>query len=75
MDWKVQDPWMLIGTVIIGAIIMYLFNAVTRSRQRTLLRDQLIRSIHQSREALATSWRSARSAIQSQRAQPSNRDT
>ena len=74
MDWNVQDPWMLVGTVIIGAILMYLFNAFTGPRRRTLLRDQLTKSIHRSGEALGTSWRSARSAIQSQRARPSNRD-
>ena len=72
MDWGLQDPWMLLATVIVGAMLMYLFNALTGPRRRTLLRDQLIQSIHQSRDALGTSWRSARSAIQSRRSRPSS---
>jgi hypothetical protein len=74
MDWEVQDPWTLLGVVIAGAILMYIFNALTGAHRRTFSRDLRFRSIHRSGEALGARWRRTGSAIQSQRAQPSNPD-
>lgn len=59
MDWHVQDRWMLLATVGIGAILMYLFDALTGSRRRAWLREHLVSSIHRSRDALAPIWRDA----------------
>ncbi|MCC2643611.1 MAG: hypothetical protein K0S45_4024 [Nitrospira sp.] len=67
MDWEVQELWMLIGTVVLGGILMYLFNALTGPGRLTWLRDQLTRSIRRSREGLGPSWRNTRSVIQSRR--------
>jgi hypothetical protein len=59
MDWHVEDRWMLLATVTVGAIIMYLFNAFTGPRWRIWLRDHLIHSLHRCRDALAAAWRDA----------------
>ena len=60
MDWQVQDRWMLLATVGIGAILMYLFDALTGSHRRAWLGEHLKNSIHRSRDALATAWREVR---------------
>jgi len=67
VDWEVQDPWMLLGTVIVGAILMYVFNALIGPRWRALLRQQLTKSIHRRRERLGPRSSNGRSAIQSRR--------
>lgn len=60
-DWQVQDRWLLLASVSLGAIFMYLFDAFTGSHRRAWLRDHLVKSIHRSKDALAATWRDASS--------------
>ena len=55
-----EDRWMLVATVTIGAILMYLFDAFTGLKRRAWLRQHFITSIHRSRDALAAAWRDVR---------------
>jgi hypothetical protein len=56
MDWHIQDRWMLLATVAIGAILMYLFNSFTGQHRGVWLRDHLMKSLHRCRDALANAW-------------------
>lgn len=54
---------MLFGTVTIGAILMYLFNALTGQYRRVWLRGQVTKMVYRTSHALDTTCRNVRNHV------------
>ena len=63
MDGHVQDGWMLLGTVTIGSLLMYLFNALTGQYRRAWLRGSLTKMLYRTRHALDATCRNVRKQV------------
>jgi hypothetical protein len=59
MKWETYDQWMLLVVVTLGAILMYLYNALTAPRRRAWLLTQVSKSIDRGSRVLVTMWRDA----------------
>lgn len=54
---------MLLGTVTIGAILMYLFNALTGQYRRVWLRGHVIKMVYRTSHALDATCRNVRNHV------------